>query len=330
MARRRRPRRATRRTRRRTRRKAATSPAAPTARAAAARSNSGETKEGAAAGAAALFHMIHGIGIGLRRQLARALLDDKSAPARVDFLEVTPENWLYYGGARRRLVEECAERWPTVSHSVSLSIGGLDPLDGGFLAAIDAWNRRTRAPFWSDHLCYSTVAGAPTHDLLPLPFTGEAVAHTAARVAECAGRVEAPLVLENATFYSHMPGATMDEADFLRAVVEASGCGLLLDVNNVYVNSLNHGGDPRAFIDRMPLDRVRQLHVAGHTRTDEAVIDTHIGPVCEEVWSLYRYTIARAGRLIPTLVEWDQEIPPLEGVLAEADRARAEAKAALP
>ncbi len=269
---------------------------------------------------------IEGIGIGLRREFARELL---ASERRVDWIEVTPENWVFYGGARRRLVDECAERWPTVAHSVSLSIGALDPLDPVFLDAIQKWNRQTDAPWWSDHLCYSSVAGAPLHDLLPLPFTGEAVEHVARRAAEVARRVEAPLLLENATFYAHMPGAEMDEADFLRAVVERSGCGLLLDVNNVYVNSLNHGGDPRAFIDRMPMERVGQLHLAGHTRREEAVIDTHIGPICDEVWALYRHTLARAGRLVPTLIEWDQEIPSLDAVLAEADRARACAKAVL-
>src|SRR5262249_43047753 len=161
---------------------------------------------------------------------------------------------------------------------------------------------------------------------LPLPFTDEAVEHVARRAAEVMRRVEAPLLLENATFYAHMPGGTMDEAAFLGAVVEQSGCGLLVGVHNGNANSVNHGDDPGAFIDRMPMERVRQLHLAGHTRQEEAVIDTHIGPICDEVWALYRYTLARAGRLVPTLIEWDQEIPSLEAVLDEADRARAEAQ----
>jgi uncharacterized protein (UPF0276 family) len=148
-------------------------------------------------------------------------------------------------------------------------------------------------------------------------------------VRDAETRVGAPLLLENATFYAHMPGCTMDEGAFLRAVCEASGCGLLLDVNNVYVNSQNHGFDARAFLDAVPLERVRQLHVAGHTLMDGVIIDTHIGPVIDEVWALYRHVLARAGRLIPTLIEWDQEIPPLDRVLDEVDRARAEAAAAL-
>src|SRR5262249_44085120 len=131
------------------------------------------------------------------------------------------------------------------------------------------------------------------------------------------------------TFYAHMPGCTMSEAEFLNAIIASSGCRMLLDVNNVYVNSKNHGFDPYAFVDRMPLDRVEQIHVAGHTRHPDIIIDTHRGPVIDEVWRLYRYTLRRAGRMIPTLVEWDQGVPPLDQVLDEVDRARAEAERAL-
>jgi uncharacterized protein (UPF0276 family) len=173
------------------------------------------------------------------------------------------------------------------------------------------------------------VNGTQLHDLLPLPFNEEAVEHTVRRMRVAQECVEAPLVLENATFYAVMPGSTMDEADFLRAVLEMSGGDLLLDVNNVYVNGLNHSFDPKSFIDRMPLDRVRELHLAGHTPIDGVVIDTHIGPIIDPVWELYRYTLRRAGRLIPTLIEWDQEIPPLEIVLDEVDRAREHAAQAL-
>lgn len=269
---------------------------------------------------------IEGIGIGLRRPFAHALLDTER---RVDFLEITPENWVCFGGRRARLLERCLERWPALTHSVSLNIGGLDPLDGELLDKTAALVERIGAPFWSDHLCYSAVNGQQVHDLLPLPFSHEAVEHVAARVKECERRVGRPLVLENATFYSHMPGAEMDEGEFLRAILEASGCGMLLDVNNVYVNSQNHGFDARAFIDRMPLDRVRQLHLAGHTHIEDVIIDTHIGPIIDPVWELYAYTLRRAGRLIPTIIEWDQDIPPVDEVLDEADRARAVAERVL-
>jgi uncharacterized protein (UPF0276 family) len=269
---------------------------------------------------------LHGIGVGLRRAFADDIL---TTSRRVDWLELTPENWVRYGGKSRRRLDAARERWPIVPHSVSLSIGGPDPLDEEFLCAMDELVRRIGTPWWSDHVCYSSAGGAQLNDLLPLPFSDEAVEHTARRIEVVKRRVGAPLALENATFYAHMPGGTLDEATFLRAVLEAGDCGMLLDVNNVYVNSLNHGGDPRAFIDRMPLERVWQIHVAGHTVRDDVVIDTHIGPVIDPVWDLYRYTIARAGRLIPTLVEWDQDIPPLDEVLDEVDRARAHAEAAL-
>jgi uncharacterized protein (UPF0276 family) len=269
---------------------------------------------------------IQGIGLGLRRSFAAGLL---ATSRRVDWLEVTPENWIFHGGERRKLLDASAERWPMVSHGVSLSIGGPDPLDPALLDGVRDLTRRLQAPWWSDHLCYSTVNGTQLHDLLPLPFSDEAVDHTVRRMREAQARVEAPLVLENATFYAHMPGSTMDEASFLRAVLDASGGDLLLDVNNVYVNGLNHGVDPYAFIDRMPLERVRELHLAGHTAQDGVVIDTHIGPIIEPVWALYRYTLRRAGRLIPTLIEWDQDIPPVDEVLDEVDRAREHARVAL-
>lgn len=269
---------------------------------------------------------IAGIGLGLRKPFAAALLE---SGRKVDWLEVTPENWVFFGGRARRLLDACAERWPLVPHSVSLDVGGLGPLDPVFLDAVAGLVKRTGAPFWSDHLCYSSLHGRPLHDLLPLPFTQEAVEHAALRARQSQDRVGAPLVLENATYYSVMPGSVMDEAAFLTAAVEQSGCRLLLDVNNVYVNGQNHGFDPYAFIDRLPLAQVAQLHVAGHTHREELIIDTHIGPVPDPVWDLYRYTLRRAGRLIPTLVEWDAEIPALDVVLDEVDRARAHAAAAL-
>ena len=269
---------------------------------------------------------IEGIGLGLRRAFAEELL--AAVDPGVDFLEVTPENWMFYGGRHRRTLLACAERWPITPHGVSLNVGGLEPLDGEYLDGLAKLCGEVRAPFFSDHVCYSSAGGGPVHDLLPLPFSREAIEQVGRRGREMAARVGLPLVLENATFYSHMPGSEMDEAEFLIGCLQAADAGMLLDVNNVYVNAQNHGGDPRALIDRMPLERVRQLHVAGHTRRGDTIIDTHIGPVIDPVWELYRYTLQKAGRLIPTLIEWDQEIPPLPEVLAEVARARAEAKAA--
>jgi uncharacterized protein (UPF0276 family) len=210
-----------------------------------------------------------------------------------------------------------------------MSIGGPDPLDLDYFAAVNALCRRLDPPFWSDHICYARIEGAYTNDLLPLPFSPEASRHVVRRIARAQDLAEVPLVFENPTFYAHMPGSTMDEPDFLNTILEGAGCGMLLDVNNVYVNSRNHGFDAREFIDRMPFDRVRQIHLAGHTRKRDVLIDTHRGPIIDEVWSLYRYTLRRAGRLIPTLIEWDTDIPRLDEVLDEVDRAREHADHAL-
>jgi hypothetical protein len=263
---------------------------------------------------------VQGVGIGLR----------------LDFVEVMPENWVCFGGRPKRLLQACLERFPAVTHSVSLNIGGLEPLDSRLLDATAALCQDYAVPFWSDHVCYSSVQGQPVSDLLPLPFTRQVIEHTAARIRAAQAHVGRPLLLENATFYAHMPpppgtdpADVLDEATFLGALLEAGDCGMLLDVNNVYVNSVNHGFDARAFIDRMPLARVRQLHLAGHSRQDEVLIDTHIGPIIDPVWDLYAYTLQRAGRRIPTLIEWDQDIPPLAEVLDEVDRARAVGERAL-
>ena len=214
-------------------------------------------------------------------------------------------------------------------HSVSLSAGGDAPLDASFLAAVRAFCARTGAPWWSDHVSASRLRDTELNDLLPVPFDDASVERIALRAREARDVVGAPLALENATWYVQLPGATMDEGEFLTRVLDASGCALLLDVNNVYVNAQNHGGDPRAFLDALPFERVCQIHVAGHTLRDGVVIDTHIGPVPDAVWALYRHAIRRAGRVVPTLVEWDTEIPDLDAVLDEVDRARAHCAAAL-
>lgn len=269
---------------------------------------------------------LEGIGVGVRTPFAEQLL---TTERRVDWLEVTPENWMFYGGKKRRLLRQLGERYPVISHGVSLNVGGLDALDPRYLDALKTLSDELGSPFTSDHVCYSSTGGRPLHELLPLPFTEEAVRLVGRRAKETAERLERPLVLENATFYAHMPGGELDEAQFLAACLREGDAGFLLDVNNVYVNSQNHGFDPRAFIDRLPLEQVRYLHLAGHTLMDDVIIDTHIGPIIDEVWALYRYVIARAKRPLPTLIEWDQDIPPLEVVLDEVDRARAELNRAL-
>ncbi|ATB41212.1 hypothetical protein CYFUS_006677 [Cystobacter fuscus] len=260
-----------------------------------------------------------GVGIGLRREFYARLPE---TPRALDWVEIVPENFLTLGGRPQRALDACRERWPVLPHGVALNVGGPEPLDEAYLAGLQALVERLDAPFFSDHLCYARLGGAYLYDLLPLPFSPEAVEHVAPRVREVQARVGRPFLLENPSYYARMPGGTLAEADFLRHVAEEADCGLLLDVNNVYVNACNHGYEPRAFVDALPLERVGQIHLAGHERRPDVLIDTHGAPVCDEVWSLYRYVLERTGP-VPTLIEWDQDIPSLEAVLDEADRARA-------
>jgi len=260
-----------------------------------------------------------GAGIGLRREFYSRLPETSRA---LDWVEIIPENFLTLGGRSQRALDACVERWPVLPHGVALNIGGPEPLDEDYLSRLKALVERVDAPFFSDHLCFSRLGGAYLHDLLPLPFSEEAVEHVVPRVREVKERVGRPFLLENPSYYARMPGGTLDEAAFLRHVAEEADCGLLLDVNNVYVNARNHGYDPRAFVDALPLERVVQIHLAGHEQRPDVLIDTHGAPVCDEVWSLYRYVLGRTGP-VSTLLEWDQDIPSLEAVLDEADRARA-------
>ena len=260
-----------------------------------------------------------GAGIGLRREFYAHLPETARA---LDWVEIIPENFLTLGGRPQRALDACAGRWPVLPHGVALDIGGPQPLDEAYLSGLRALVERVDAPFFSDHLCYTRLRGGHLYDLLPLPFSEEAVEHVVPRVREVMARVGRPFLLENPSYYARMPGGTLPEATFLRHVVEEADCGLLLDVNNVYVNARNHGYDPRAFVDVLPLERVVQVHLAGHERQPDVLLDTHGGPVCDDVWSLFHYVLERTGP-VSTLMEWDQDIPSLEAVLDEADRARA-------
>ncbi len=269
---------------------------------------------------------LSGFAIGLRDEL----LDELPGTSRaIDWLEIVPENWLGLGGVRRRELEICRERWPLVPHSITMSIGGPEPLSEALFAEMSTLCHEIDAPFWSDHICHAIVNGTRLNNLLPLPWSDEALEHVLARIARARAMADVPLVFENPTYYVEMPGATMSEATFLSRIARESGCGLLLDVNNVYVNSVNHGFDPERFILDLPLDHVRQIHLAGHTHCPGVVVDTHVGPIPEAVWALYRHALRSAGRLIPTLIEWDTEIPALDVVVDELDRARREAAIAL-
>lgn len=269
---------------------------------------------------------IRGFGVGIRVMHATAAATTTRA---IDFLEIIPENWVR--PRERRLLAACSERWPIVPHSISLSIGGLDPFPADYLTTMREIIRLIDAPLFSDHLSSSSLEGRHTSELFPLPFSAEAIDHTVARMAAAQREFDVPLVLENPTYYVVLPGSTLDEATFLCAVLERSNCGMLLDVNNVFVNAVNHGYDPYRFIAAMPMDRVREIHLAGHRHDAhlDTIVDSHSKPIRDEVWDLYRHTIRLAGRVIPTVVEWDHDVPSFDEVVDQVDLARHHAEHAL-
>jgi uncharacterized protein (UPF0276 family) len=258
-----------------------------------------------------------GIGIGLRTAHYAHILETKPA---IDWFEILSENYMQTAGRPRHIVEQIAEMYPVAMHGVSLSIGSTDPLDVDYLNELRELRDRTRARWVSDHLCWTGVAGKNTHDLLPMPYTEEALRHVVDRVRQVQDFLDAPLVLENPSSYVEFSGSTMKEWEFLAAVADEADCGLLLDVNNVYVSAYNHGFDADEYLAALPLDRIVQFHVAGHANNGTHCIDTHVGPVIEPVWDLLGRMYARTGGA-SVLLEWDAEIPSFEQVHAEALRA---------
>lgn len=260
--------------------------------------------------------MIAGVGIGLRKELFEALL---ATSRHVDWLEVVSENYIDASGRADVMLERFAERWPIVPHGVALSVGSEPP--PGYLDGLAALVRRVAPPYISDHACYSSIGPRNYLDLLPLPRHDEAVTRVVRNSRAAMAATGVPLVLENITTYAEMPGSTMSESAFLAAIAEQAGVGLLLDVNNLYVNAVNQRRSARDLLDEFPLRHVKQLHLAGHTWDGDLLLDTHAAPIAPEVWELYIEVLERCGP-VPTLVEWDQHIPSLDAVLDEADRAR--------
>jgi uncharacterized protein len=259
-----------------------------------------------------------GAGLGLRRALMGPL--QSMAPEALDFMEVAPENWIGVGGRLGRQFNRLAERHPMVLHGLSLDIGGPDPIDTSLVESVRSLMNRIDVPLYSEHLTYCAADGH-LYDLLPIPFTEEAVHYVAARVRQVQDIIGAPIALENASYYAQ-PHADMSEAQFITAVLSESGCDLLLDVNNIYVNSINHRYDPIDFLDALPLERARYIHVAGHY--DEALdlkVDTHGADVIDPVWELLAQAYARLGPL-PTLLERDFNLPPLDILLQEVEQVR--------
>jgi uncharacterized protein (UPF0276 family) len=266
-----------------------------------------------------------GHGIGLRTEHYADVL---ATPPPVDWFEVISDNFMEPGGNPRRVLRAVRERWPVVLHGVSLSLGSTDPLDAGYLDRLAALAREIQPAIVSDHLCWGSHGGRYAHDLLPLPFTEEALAHVAERVLRVQDRLRRPILVENVSSYVAFTQSSMTEWQFLTALAERTDCGLLLDVNNVFVSAHNHGFDARAFIDAIPAGRVGQFHLAGHSRLGELLLDTHDHPVRDEVWDLYRHAVARFGD-VPTLIEWDDKVPSLARVVEESLRAKVVAAEAL-
>ncbi len=259
-----------------------------------------------------------GVGVGLRVPHYEHVFTKHPA---VDWFEIISENFMVDGGMPRANLERVLSRYRVAQHGVSMSIGTKDPLDREYLRKLRDLVRRTGTPWVSDHLCWTGVGGVNLHDLCPLPYTEEAVKHVAARARAVQDFLGVRFAIENVSSYLTYTSSAMTEWEFLTAVCEEADCGLLLDVNNIYVSSYNHGFDARAYVDGVPHHRVVQMHLAGHTNKGKYIIDTHSDHVIDPVWELYRRACERCGD-VSTLVEWDDDIPPFETLLAEAEKAR--------
>lgn len=265
------------------------------------------------------------LGDSTRTYASRVEREPTGILGQVDWLEIVSENYMAFGGRPQQVLDRCAEHFPILPHGVNLSIGSPDPLCADYLSKLKLLCNKISAPFWSDHCCYTSVGGSYFHDLLPLPFTDEAIRHVARRARDAMDYVECPIALENISYYAKMPQSSMQEAEFLSAVLEEADCGLLLDINNVYVNSINHEEDPIRFLDSIPLSRVVQVHLAGHRDEGWLRVDDHGSPVSEPVWALYAELVRRIGP-VTTVIEWDNHIPDLSTLINQAEIARKTAR----
>ena len=261
------------------------------------------------------INALHGAGLGLRRSLLGPLADQPTAP--INFMEVAPENWIGIGGQLGKQFRSFTERYPFVLHGLSLSLGGPAALDENFVRDIKHFMQQHEIALYSEHLSYCSDDGH-LYDLMPIPFTEEAVHYVAARIRRVQDILEQPIAIENVSYYA-APGKEMEEIDFINAVLAEADCQLLLDVNNAYVNGINHRYDPLDFIRALPGDRLSYLHVAGHyVEAEDLIVDTHGAPVIDPVWQLLEETYAHFG-VVPTLLERDFNLPPLPELLAEVE-----------
>lgn len=258
-------------------------------------------------------YCVQGAGLGLRRELLDPVAD--LDPSAIGFLEVAPENWIDIGGARGRKFRALTERFPFVTHGLSLSLGGPSPLDEGFLHKVREFLNTHGILFYTEHLSYCSDHGH-LYDLMPIPFTSDAVTYVADRIRRTQDILERPIAVENVSYYA-APGAEMTEIEFLTSVLEEADCQLLLDVNNIYVNSINHGYDAETFLKALPAERIAYAHVAGHyVEAEDLRVDTHGADVCDPVWALLQTAYSEFGNF-PTLLERDFNIPPMPELLAE-------------
>ncbi len=259
-----------------------------------------------------------GFGLGLRPDHYIEILRDRPA---VDWFEIISENYMVPGGRPLHFLDRFRERYPLVMHGVSMSIGSVDPLDMQYLRDLKALAQRVEPEWISDHLCWTAVDGVNLHDLMPLPYTEEALMHVARRVRQVQDFLGRRILLENVSSYVTYTHSQMQEWEFLAALTAEADCDLLLDVNNIYVSSVNHEFDADAFLAAIPAQRVRQMHLAGHQRQGGYLIDTHDQPVPKAVWDLYRSAVARFPN-VSTMIERDGNIPPVAELVEELDRAR--------
>jgi uncharacterized protein (UPF0276 family) len=260
-----------------------------------------------------------GFGVGLRRDHYVHILDTHP---KVDWFEILSENFMVAGGRPLEVLDGVREHYPLVMHGVSMSIGSTDPIRRDYLRELKTLARRVGPAWISDHLCWTGVGGRNLHDLLPLPYTPEVVRHVAARIREVQDFLERPLLIENVSSYMAFNDSTMTEWEFLTEIAEKADCGILLDINNIFVSAFNHRFDARTYIDAIPVERVIQFHLAGHSDHGTYLLDTHDHPVRDEVWDLYAYAVRRFGT-VSALIEWDDNIPEFEVLMETANRARA-------
>ena len=263
--------------------------------------------------------MTSSFGLGLRTEHYNDFLEK---PQPVEWLEVISENFMVDGGKPLTILDRIRADYPMTMHGVSMSIGSIDGLDNNYLDKLKALEQRIEPMWVSDHLCWTGVHGKNLHDLLPLPYTEEALQVIGRNVMHAQEVLQRPLVLENVSSYVEFNASEMTEWEFLSEVCQATGCYLLLDINNIYVSACNHGFSATDFIQGVPAERIMQFHLAGHQNNGDYLIDTHDHAVCDGVWDLYHQALIQFGP-VPTMVEWDDKIPPLQELLSELNKARA-------